>query len=177
MKRKTSKSYDQAVAKRKDLSQKKRVEMIGMKTIKPDADIHAVLTPAYTLTEISQHPVGDDIEHLIEARLVPNATRKSKCPWRFQLWVSEKNAMLDRYEADVPGDQTPSCHDAHDIVTYTLVDGLPKLSRLSTRFYPLAPSRETAVDDFLFTNYRRFNTTVTMHTGEVVDDPTPTPPK
>ena len=171
------KLYDQAVAKRKDLGAEKRNQLAGLETAKPDGDIHAVLTPAYTLTEISQHPVGDDIEHLIEARLIPKTARKSKCPWRFQLWISEKNALLDRYEADVPGDQTPSCQDARDIVTYTLVDGLPKLSRLSTRFYPFAPSRATSVADYLFTNYRRFNTTITMHTGAVVDDPTPDPPK
>ena len=164
------KLYDEAIAKRKDLGEKKRWEMAGMQIAKSDIDIHAVLTPAYTLTEISQQPVGDDIIHLIEARLVPKAARKSSCPWRFQFWISEKNVMLDRYDADVPGDRTPSCQDARTIVSYTLVDGLPKMSRMSMRFYPYAPERAAAINDYLFTGYRRFSATVTMRSGAEVDD-------
>jgi len=83
--------------------------------------------------------------------------------------------MLTRYEADVPGDKTPACQDARNVVSYTLVDGLPKLSRLTIRFYPYAPIRSTSVADYIYTNYRRFSTTITMHTGGVVDDAPPAP--
>ena len=169
------KLYDQAVAKRKDLGAEKRNALAGLDTAKPDVDIHAVLTPAYTLTEISQQSTANGVENLIEGRLVPKAARKSVCPWRFQLWISEKDPMLTRYEADVPGDKTPACQDARNVVSYTLVDGLPKLSRLTIRFYPYAPIRSTSVADYIYTNYRRFSTTITMHTGGVVDDAPPAP--
>ena len=173
------KRYDKAIARKKELDREKRAGSDEFTYVKPDFDPAAVLTPAYTLKEISTSTTPDgDLLHVIDATLVPGAKHKSKCPWQARLWISGKTGILTRYATSVPGNASEECAATGEEKRYLLIDGLPKIASEARRLnvnvgYNYEPH------EFLiaYTNYRRFHATVTLgEATELPDETSPPPP-
>jgi hypothetical protein len=174
------KRYDAALKKKRDLADKNRAHADGFTTSPVDFDLDALLTPAYMFAQISSTAAEDDTVHLVEATLIPKAKHPSKCPWSVRLWLSEKQGILLRYGAFIP-DSTPlgKCSGELEEAKYALVDNQPEPTISALRFnVSFGPGFYTVDNYTIFTNYRRFTTSITLKPGTVVDEPPPdaTPP-
>jgi hypothetical protein len=170
------KLYDKAIAKHKDLGGDQRASMADITIFKNDGDLHMALGPLYTFTEKAHETNAAGVtEHLVEARLVPKAKPKSNCKWRFQFWITEPDDVVRRYVADVPDSKDPECANSRDQATFSIVDGVIKPARWSSRFYPEPGTGEAAINDDLYTDYQWFSTSDSMGAATVTKPKTPAP--
>jgi len=175
--KKEQKLYDQAVAQRHPLGLSERNKLGGYHQTPLDWNIHDVLGPNYLITENYVETSGDQVDHIVEARLLPAAESKSMCPWHYMFWISDKEPFIHRLSIDAAGDKSPLCHDTREETTYGLVEGVPKSLRSTIRFHFNNDVKNgTTINDFTYTNYRRFQTTVTIRSvGVPPPDPASQP--
>jgi len=180
--RKEQKRYDDAIAKKKDLGQSTRTKTDGYKVTKPSPGYDIALSPTYRLHEISLETADGRVNHVIEARLVPNPEDKPRCLWRFMFWISDKDHALVHALIDTSEDTSEACQNTRFEESYAMVDGLTKPIYRSARFNMPWKKGYMHVQDYEgFTGYRRFQTDVTIHPGGPVEDkalpPENQPPK
>lgn len=172
------KRYEKALAKKKDLGAQKRASSDDYSIEKLDFDPEAVLTPAYTLSVIAAGRLKGELAHVIDAVPVPGVKHKSHCSWSLRFWLDDKSGNLLRYTADTGKDTTPQCANEGLEAQYTSIDGIPKMAMQAALTnvpddhgnYYAAKSRAT------YTNYRRFGTSITIKTGDVIPPDEPAAP-
>jgi hypothetical protein len=165
------KRYDKAIAKKKDLGEKKRASADGYKLVKEDMSLESVLSPTYQLKSVAEHKTDVGMVDEIDATLLPGMKHSSKCAWHFQLFVGETDGVLYRFRADTPTDTSAACVGESEDVTFQVVDGLPKPKMESGRInvdegYGYFASLNTA----RYSDYKRFHSTVTLGVPEVLPE-------
>jgi hypothetical protein len=167
--------YDQAVADHSGLDKVARAKIDHAYLLDTTDDLAAVLTPAYTLTELRQETLFDHLTHVIDCVPVssidpahPPATK------HYQLWITDLGVIL-RKVIDVLGDESVMLRGSHEQFDNQLIDGdrLPLHSLMHIFFF--STERHAPIlleEEEIYTRYRRFNvTTRILPSGVPVSGP------
>lgn len=152
--------YDQAVADHSGLDKVARAKIEHAHLLDTSDDLAAVLTPAYTLTELRQETIDGHLTHLIDC--VPTPSANAPLATRhYQLWITDSGAMLRRI-IDVLADEPVMLRGSHEQFDNQLIDGdrLPLHNLVHTYFFSAARNAIILLDEEeTYSRYRRFNVT------------------